>query len=99
MATHPHNGTAPWLRFPPVAADRLPLTWTRFCTGVLPALVAYFLTAFLVCRPETRTYRIALLPVTLLLIWRAAVGYDMTGGDERINHINLGIGVSMSLSS
>lgn len=92
------NATArspsPWVAFPPSIADRVPLTPARFASGVLPVLACYYFSAVLVCKPGTRAYRLALLPVALTLAYRAGTVYDATLGGALPNSANLAFSVS-----
>ncbi|KAF8552907.1 hypothetical protein OG21DRAFT_1498073 [Imleria badia] len=51
---------------------------TTFISHVLPPMLCYLGMALLTIRPQTRTIRIALLPVTVLLAVRTAVPVDMS---------------------
>ena len=47
-------------------------------THVLPVILCYFAMAVLAITPQTRTVRIALLPVVVVLALRAAVPMDVS---------------------
>lgn len=80
--------------YPPSVDARLPITPSRFLSGVLPAFLVHYLTAVLVCRPNTRALRLTLLPISLPLAWIAATRYDMAAGKDEYSHMNYGICVS-----
>ncbi|KAF8552899.1 hypothetical protein OG21DRAFT_1485819 [Imleria badia] len=63
---------------------------TTFISHVLPPMLCYFVMAVLAITPQTRTIRLALFPVMLLLALRAAVPMDVSlKGTERKFHHNL----------
>jgi len=80
----------------PHPSSRLPLTFGSFCTDFLPAVLAYYLAGVLVILPGTRTIRLALLPVTLWLLFRAATSLDIGAacGDPGYDFLGYGLGVS-----
>jgi hypothetical protein len=86
-----------YLTFPPDASARVPATPALYAKYVLPMYVSYYTTAVLVQKPETRLYRVTLLPVTLALIWIVAVAFDLSGGDARYNYLNVAQMVSTKL--
>lgn len=86
------------LDLPPTPNTRLTISLGRVATGILPAFACYYLTAVLVCLPNTRILRTALLPVSLLLAWRAATQYDVSAGIDEQGHLNYGLCVSPSIS-
>jgi hypothetical protein len=79
-----------YLRFPPSISARVPITPTLFAHYVLSANAAYYVTAVLVCLPNTRPLRMLLLPVTLGLAWIAATAFDMSFGEDKFKHLNYG---------
>jgi hypothetical protein len=85
-AFHPTS----YLRFPPQASDRVPITAALYAKHILPVYACYCITAVLVQQPQTRVHRSALLPVTLSLAWIAAVAFDLSGGDPRYNFLSFG---------
>ncbi|KAL4068169.1 hypothetical protein J3A83DRAFT_4097323 [Scleroderma citrinum] len=56
---------------------------------LLPACLSYFVTAILVILPGTRTLRIALWPLILLLAFRATVCVDLSNGDPQRTYLNM----------
>jgi hypothetical protein len=77
-----------YLTFPPSIDARVPITFGLLLRHVVPVHLAYYLTAVLVCTPNTRCYRMLLLPITLALAWVAATAFDMSGGDPQYKHLN-----------
>ncbi|KAG1887637.1 hypothetical protein F4604DRAFT_1645516 [Suillus subluteus] len=63
------------LRLP--TTTRVPVTTATFASGVLPPVVCYFATAFLVLLPRTQPVRIVLWPITAILAFRAATSLDV----------------------
>ncbi|KAI9463910.1 hypothetical protein HD554DRAFT_2222504 [Boletus coccyginus] len=60
---------------------------TTFLAYILPPLMCQYLIGVLVQLEGTRTYRMALLPVTMCLAWRATF-MDMSGGGETKAQMN-----------
>jgi hypothetical protein len=52
------------------------------------------LAAILVCMPDTRRYRMALVPVAFAFAYRTVTVYDVTGGGIRPPGLHLMFGVS-----
>jgi hypothetical protein len=78
------------LWFMPRPHDRVPITPVLQLTGVLPVHLCYFLMALLVLLPNTQRYRLSLLPVGLVLAFRAGTKYDMAAGDPNQKFQNFG---------
>ncbi|KAG1887648.1 hypothetical protein F4604DRAFT_1645520 [Suillus subluteus] len=74
---------------------RVPLTTETFASGILPPVVCYFATAFLVLLPRTQPVRIALWPITAILAFRAAMSLDMCLGQPKLNFLNIDLQLSM----
>lgn len=68
----------------------------------LPAALSYYTFAVLVILPGTFPIRVALLPVTLWLLFRAAtlidVGAACYDGDPGYEFLGYGLGVSLRVS-
>jgi hypothetical protein len=69
------------------------LTKATFLAYILPPFVCQYLLGVLVQLEGTRSYRLALLPVTFCLAWRATF-VDMSGGDPIKNQMNTMLVVS-----
>jgi hypothetical protein len=82
------------LQFPPVAEDRDLPTRATFIWRTLPVFVLYVFTAFLARTPGTRFIRMLLLPVTLLLAYRAAVTIHPSEGAPGYSWMDFGHCVS-----
>jgi hypothetical protein len=54
------------------ATARAPLTIENFVFNVVPPVVCYFITAFLVLLPRTQPIRVAIWPIMAFLAFRAA---------------------------
>lgn len=85
------------LSFVPSPEDRQPLTPAGFVRGALLAYICYYAMAVLVILPNTRHYRIYLLPIGSYLAFRAATMYDYSGGDPAQKFQNFGQCVSFML--
>ena len=59
-------------------------------TGVLPVYLCYYLMAILTLHAKTQQYKFALLPVGLVLAFRAATKYDMAAGSLEQKFQNFG---------
>ena len=62
---------------------------TTFISHVLPPTLCYFVMAVLVITPQTRTIRLALCPVMVLLALRAVAPMDMISlkiTDRKLHH-------------
>lgn len=70
---------------------------TTSLAHILPPLVCQYSMGVLVQLDGTRTYRMALLPVTVYLAWRATF-VDMSGGDPTRAHMNVTLIVSITRS-
>ncbi|KAF8638250.1 hypothetical protein AX17_002272 [Amanita inopinata Kibby_2008] len=77
---------------------RRPLNGEAFLRDLLPVFLLYYITAFLVLIRGTLKVRIALLPVTLWLAFRAATGLDVVAGcgDDRLVYLNHGFSISLT---
>lgn len=75
-------------------ATRVPLTTENFVSGILPPVICYFATAFLVQLPRTHLARLALWPITAILAFRAATSLDMCMGQPKLNFLNIDLQVS-----
>ncbi|KAG2085290.1 uncharacterized protein F5147DRAFT_782105 [Suillus discolor] len=80
------------LRLP---TTRVLLTTETFVSRVLPPVVCYFATAFLVLLPRTQPVRIALWPITAILALRAATSLDMSMGQQKLALLNMQLQISM----
>ncbi|OAX39692.1 hypothetical protein K503DRAFT_791816 [Rhizopogon vinicolor AM-OR11-026] len=58
--------------------SRAPLTTENFVSNIVPPVICYFTTAFLVLLPRTQPIRVALWPITAFLAFRAAGALDMS---------------------
>ncbi|KAH7889156.1 hypothetical protein F5I97DRAFT_1947396 [Phlebopus sp. FC_14] len=67
----------------------LALDEATFVSYVLPPMVCYITTAILVLRPQTRSFRIALWPLTAMLSLRAAVSVDMSMDKPALEFLNI----------
>ncbi|KAG2071479.1 hypothetical protein BDR04DRAFT_1231095 [Suillus decipiens] len=67
---------------------RVPLTTETFASGLLPPVICYFVTAFLVLQPRTQLARIVLWPITAGLAFRAATSLDMCTGQPDLGILN-----------
>ena len=67
-----------------------------FCTYIIPAALAYYVAAVLVILPRTLPIRLALLPVKLWLLFRAATSVDIVAayGDPSYGILDYFLGVS-----
>jgi hypothetical protein len=76
--------------FVPSPTARRPLTGESFLKELLPPIVLYYATAFLVVTRGTLKIRIALLPITIWTAFRAGSGLDVVAGvvDQRFVHLN-----------
>ena len=63
----------------PPPHTREPLTRQSFLRDLLPPFLCYYTTAVLVILPDTLFIRLALLPLTLWMIFRAATRVDLIG--------------------
>ncbi|KAF9446307.1 hypothetical protein P691DRAFT_804382 [Macrolepiota fuliginosa MF-IS2] len=88
--------------FIPPPETRRPLTWQSFTTDLLPSFVLYFLTAYLVLTPETRSLRVTLLPVSLWSFFRTATHIDLVHGlkhREGLVYWNQGLLLAMTTAA
>ncbi|KAG2071477.1 hypothetical protein BDR04DRAFT_1098255 [Suillus decipiens] len=74
---------------------RVPITTETFLSGILPPVVCYFATAFLVLLPRTQPVRIALWPITAVLAFRAATSLDVCMGQPKLDFLNIDLQLSM----
>lgn len=83
----------------PSPSARKPLTTEIFLQILLPPIVLYYATAFLVVTRGTLKIRIALLPITLWTAFRAGSGLDVVAGyaDLGFAHFNQGLSVRRRL--
>jgi hypothetical protein len=81
--------------FVPSPTARKPLTEESFLKELLPPIILYYATAFLVVTRGTLKIRIALLPITLWAAFRAGSGLDVAAGfvDQRFVHLNPALSV------
>ncbi|KAG0707885.1 hypothetical protein DFH29DRAFT_893961 [Suillus ampliporus] len=80
------------LRLP---TDRVPVTTQNFVSDILPPVVCYFATAFLVLLPRTQPIRIALWPVTAFLAVCAARSLDVSMGQPKVMYWEIDLQISM----
>ncbi|KAI6046704.1 membrane bound O-acyl transferase family-domain-containing protein [Pisolithus marmoratus] len=73
----------------PTSAETLPFDLSTLFTHVLPACVSYYVFAVLVILPGTRTLRISLWPLIVLLAYRAAVLVDFSCNNPQRTYLNL----------
>jgi len=73
----------------PISA-RAPLTTENFVFNIVPPVICYLITAFLVLLPRTKPIRVALWPITAILAFRAS-GQDMSMATRRpeLQHLNI----------
>ncbi|EGN98972.1 hypothetical protein SERLA73DRAFT_108219 [Serpula lacrymans var. lacrymans S7.3] len=74
---------------------RIPMNWSNFSTYFLPLLVSYYALAVLVQLPRTYLFRLALLPITLWLAFRAGVNLDLSWADPQRSFLNQGLVLGM----
>ncbi|KAG1741536.1 uncharacterized protein EDB91DRAFT_1130985 [Suillus paluster] len=74
---------------------RTPLTTENFVSDVIPPVLCYLVTAFLVLLPRTQPVRIALWPITAFLAFRAAGSLDMSTGRPKLAFMNIDLQLSM----
>ncbi|KAI0095139.1 hypothetical protein BDY19DRAFT_879813 [Irpex rosettiformis] len=74
----------------PSPHDRIPITPALQLTEVLPVYLCYYLMAVLTVQSNTLQYKLALLPVGLVLAFRAATKYDMAAGNPDQKFQNFG---------
>ncbi|KAG1720581.1 hypothetical protein EDB19DRAFT_1776134 [Suillus lakei] len=74
---------------------RVPLTAENFASGILPPVVCYFVTAFLVLLPRTRPVRIALWPITAILAFCAGTSLDVCMGQPKLHFLNINLQLAM----
>ncbi|KAF5375612.1 hypothetical protein D9757_008546 [Collybiopsis confluens] len=67
-----------------------------FFTLLLPPIVIYYTLAALLCLPRTRLLRLALLPPSLILAYRAASSLDLSYGNDRLVYLNKGLVLAMT---
>ena len=67
-----------------VPETRTVLDATAFTTFILPLLICYLAMAVLVIVPQTRTVRVALWPVFVLLALRSAVSVSISNGKPEL---------------
>ena len=67
------------------------LGFPKFFSMFVPPILIYYIIAALLCISATRTFRPALLPLALLLAYRAAVGLDLSFGNDRLVYLNKGM--------
>ena len=78
----------------PSPAARKPLTTETFLQNLLPPIVLYYATAFLVVTRGTLKLRIALLPITLWMAFHAGSGLDVVAGSSgHLAQFNQGLSV------
>jgi hypothetical protein len=66
------------------------LSWTsKFLQLFIPPLLSFYVTAVLVQLPGTRWIRIALLPVTISLSFRASTQLDLSFGYDTLMLLNV----------
>lgn len=80
------------LRIPP---SPLNLDASNFASYILPPLICYLVVAILVVLPQTRSLRVALWPVTMLLALRAAMSLDMSMERPQRKFLNIDLVVSL----
>ncbi|KAK2463446.1 hypothetical protein APHAL10511_004532 [Amanita phalloides] len=80
----------------PSPAERKPLTGESFLQELLPVIVLYYVTAFLVVTRGTLAIRVALLPVTLWAAFRAATGLRVDAGNPRLVYWNQALVLAMT---
>lgn len=82
--------------FVPSPSARKPLTEESFLKELLPPVILYYATAFLVVTRGTLKIRVALLPITLWMAFRAGSGLDVVSGlvtDQRFVYLNSALSV------
>jgi len=66
---------------------RAPLTTENFVFNIVPPVICYFITAFLILLPRTKPIRVALWPITATLAFRAS-GLDMSMARPELEYLN-----------
>ena len=69
--------------------QRYPFTGRVLATEVAPMAIAHYALSVLVTLPNTRPYRLALLPVSALLTANGLLHWDFANGDERASFQNV----------
>ncbi|KAG2127900.1 uncharacterized protein EDB93DRAFT_196437 [Suillus bovinus] len=78
-----------------LTTPRAPLTTETFVSVILPPVVCYFATAFLVLLPRTQPVRIVLWPITAIFAFRSATSIDMCMGQPKLAYLNIDLQLSM----
>jgi hypothetical protein len=73
---------------------RAPLTTENIVSNIVPPVICYLTTAFLVLLPRTQLIRVALWPLTASLAFRAAVSLDLSMGNPKLQFYNIDLLVS-----
>jgi hypothetical protein len=73
---------------------RVSLTTENFVSSVIPPVVCYFTTAFLVLLPRTQLIRVALWPITAFFAFRAATSLDLSMAQPKLQFLNIDLQVS-----
>lgn len=76
-------------------STKIHINGTTFVSYILPPLVCYCLAAVLAVTPQTRTIRVALGPLVVLLALRAALSVDMSLGRPERKFLNIDLVVSV----
>jgi len=72
---------------------RAPLTTENFVFNIVPPVICYFITAFLVLLPRTKPIRVALWPITAILAFRASGSLDMSMARPKLQYLNIDLQV------
>lgn len=78
-------------------STKIPIDGTTFVLYILPPLVCYCLAAVLAITPQTRTIRVALGPLVVLLASRATLSVDMSLGRLERRFLNVDLVVSAKI--
>lgn len=82
-----------WVFPTSMLANRMPITRRVFITNFGSVLLLYYTSAVLVCLPNTRKWRLSLLPVVIPLAFATANRYIATGEDASRIDIDQGFRV------
>lgn len=90
MASFSSTGWVAELEFMPSPDDRVPITPALALRGLLPVYLIYYLMAVLAIKPDTLRFRLSLLPLGLILAFRAFTQYDVAAGNQNQKFQNFG---------
>lgn len=90
MASFSCTGWIAELGFMPSPDDRVPITPALALRGLLPVYLIYYIVAVLAIKPDTLQFRLSLLPLGLILAFRAFTQYDVAAGNQNQKFQNFG---------